>query len=151
MPPASRRIRKPAQSCCCRRDRERASGLASWDRIPILSKGPDHRAIPVGVPAMRKRNPFPEGEEEQFRLRESAATSALLWLFGGLAALGLAAVGFVVALVADVNQLSLHLITTLPTLLGLGALLSAWMTARTPRAVGVGPDGIRIVSRRRSR
>lgn len=88
-----------------------------------------------------------QGDEQIFRRAPSAATNSMLWLLGGLVALGAAAVGFAVALVAHVNQLALQGMTTVPALLGIGALVSAWMTARTALAVGVGPRGLRIARR----
>jgi hypothetical protein len=91
-----------------------------------------------------------EPKELIFPIRRTAAAGAVLWLAGGLGALGLAMVGLVVAEVAHVNPISLQLMTTLPTLLGIGALVAAWTTSRTPRAVGVGPEGVRIETRRGS-
>ena len=102
---------------------------------------------PLDDPLSTRRNLIPDDDEHVFPLRQSAATGALLWLAGGIAALALAAVGMGVALVVRVDQLALHFMTTLPTVIGLGALCSAWMTARTPRAVSVGPSGVRIISR----
>ncbi len=93
----------------------------------------------------------PEPDERVFRLPSSAATSGLLWLLGGIAAFAMSGVGFVVAILAQVNQFQLQMMTTLPVLIGVGAFASAWMTARTPRAVAVGPKGVRIVSRHESR
>ena len=91
-----------------------------------------------------------EPEEIVFPIRPTAASGAVLWLIGGLGALGLAAVGLVVAEAARVNPISLQVMTTLPTLIGIGALLAAWATTHTPREVGVGPGGVRIKTRRGS-
>jgi len=50
-----------------------------------------------------------------------------------------------------VNQISLHGMTTLPTMLGLGALYAAWTKFHAPREVGVGPNGVRLDTGRESR
>lgn len=89
-----------------------------------------------------------EEAEGLFLRRESATTNAALWLVAGIGALVFAIVGFAIALSADVGQLSLHAMTTLPALLGIGALTAAWSTARTPTQVAVGPQGLLIVGRR---
>jgi hypothetical protein len=64
----------------------------------------------------------------------------------------MAALGFVVALRArHVDQVTLQGMTTLPILLGLGALTAAWALARTPHMVTVGSQGLWIAGRRGSR
>jgi hypothetical protein len=84
-------------------------------------------------------------QADQLFLRSgSAGGSAVLWAVGGCAALGFAVFGMLIALVARVDQLSLHAMTTLPALIGLGALGAAWRLARTPGQVAVGPRGICI-------
>jgi hypothetical protein len=92
--------------------------------------------------------PEPEGI---FQVRKQAASHAVLWLLGGIGLLGFAAFGFLIAMIGRVNQFSLHTMTTLPTILGLGAILAAWSKFRAPREVGVGPNGIRVDSGRQSR
>jgi hypothetical protein len=99
---------------------------------------------------MDKPDSSPE-VEMIFRPRKTEHLYAVLWLVGGIAALGLAAVGFVVALAIRVDQFTLHLLTTLPVLCGFWAIVAAWTIARSPREVGVGPDGVRIVRRGDSR
>ncbi len=89
--------------------------------------------------------------EYLFLRRESAAMNSVWWLLGGLGMLGFAVVGFVVALLTHVDQLSLHTISTLPALVGLGMITAAWTLARTPRQVAVGPVGLCIEGRRGSR
>jgi hypothetical protein len=69
---------------------------------------------------------------------------------GGIAALAFAAIGFAVAITVRVDQLALHAMTTLPVLLGLGALTAARSLAGTPQQVSVGPQGLRIEGRRGS-
>jgi hypothetical protein len=49
-----------------------------------------------------------------FRPRKTEHLYAVLWLVGGIAALGMGVVGFVVALAIRVDQFTLHLLTTLP-------------------------------------
>jgi hypothetical protein len=86
-------------------------------------------------------------EERVFQRRSSAAARGVLWLVGGITALGTAAIGLVVALVARVDPITLQLMTTLPILVGIGAIVSAWMMACTARFVRVGPRGVRIERR----
>jgi hypothetical protein len=69
---------------------------------------------------------------------------AALSLVGGILAFGVAAIGFAVSLALRVNQLSMQFMTTLPALSAFWAFAAAWSFARTPREVGVGPDGVRI-------
>jgi hypothetical protein len=88
--------------------------------------------------------------EHVFTRSDSLGNNAVLWLVGGLAALGFTAIGFCVSLFSRAGQLSLHLTTTLPASLSVGALIAAWSFARTPRQVSVGPGGISIQGRRAS-
>jgi len=94
----------------------------------------------------------PRGLEELVFVRlRTPATNALLWLAGGIAAFVWAALGLLMAQLSRGNEISLHLRTTVPAMLGVGAFFTAWMMARTPLEVGVGPSGLRITSRRGSR
>jgi len=90
-------------------------------------------------------------EVEHLFLRRDSATSNARWcLLGGILALVFAGIGFAVAIFARVDQLSMHAITTLPTLLGIGALTAARTLASTPQQVAIGPQGLRIEGRRGS-
>jgi hypothetical protein len=92
------------------------------------------------------------GEAEYLFLRsQSAATNALWWLLGGLAAVAAAIAGFLVAVFTQTGQLSLHLMSTMPMLIGLGALMTAWVLARTPRQVTVSGEGLSIEGAREIR
>lgn len=79
-----------------------------------------------------------------FERKQGAGVSAVLWTIGGCVALGFAALGFVLTLLTRPNQFAMHATTTLPTLLGIGALNAAWRMARSPRQVTVGPGGLTI-------
>src|SRR5687768_1381426 len=87
-------------------------------------------------------------DERVFRLRDSAGMSAALWTGGGILLLALAAIGFGIAIISRIDQLTLHLITTLPTIMGIGLIYGSILTGRTPREVGIGPSGFRVESRR---
>ncbi|NUQ62910.1 MAG: hypothetical protein HUU20_10495 [Pirellulales bacterium] len=91
--------------------------------------------------------PLHEDLDRVFLRHDSAGTNAAIWLAGGVLALGGAAVGFAVSLFGKVDMLTLQAVTTLPALLGLGALTAAWSFARTPRQVAVGPRGVTIEQR----
>lgn len=82
-----------------------------------------------------------------FERKQGAGLSAVLWTIGGCAALGFAVLGFVLSLVTRPNQFALHAMTTLPTLLAVGALSAAWRIARSPQQITVGPDGLTIDDR----
>jgi hypothetical protein len=86
-----------------------------------------------------------------FQVRKQAGTHAVLWLVGGIGLLVFAVIGFLTAILIGVNQIALHSMTTLPTMLGFGALYAAWTKLHAPREVGVGPNGIRIDTSRESR
>lgn len=88
--------------------------------------------------------------ERVFRVRRSAPWSAGLWLAGGIVALVFAGVGFAVSLVSRADPLAMQLMTTMPALLGIGALAGAWTTVNTPREVRVGPGGVRVEDDRRA-
>ncbi len=86
-------------------------------------------------------------EVEHLFLRRDSATSNARWcMLGGVLALVSAGIGFAVAIFTRVDQLSFHAITTLPTLLGLGALTAARSLASTPQQVAV-PGEARIERR----
>ena len=89
-----------------------------------------------------------EPDERVFRTRGPAASGAAPRMIGGAALLGLSVVGFVIALYSRVDQFTLHFMTTMPALLGIGAIVAARTTARTPHEVGVGPGGVRVASDR---
>lgn len=63
-------------------------------------------------------------------------------------ALGAAAVaGFAIAIVANVDQMRLHAITTLPCLFAVGAFGLAWNLARSPRRVTLDASGMTLEKR----
>jgi hypothetical protein len=97
---------------------------------------------------MQEAGQIAEGEERVFRRVSSAATNTVLYLLGGFGILGLAAVGLVIALFIRQDQITLHLMTTLPAILGIGALLTARRMTATPSEVGVSSQGVRVVRRR---
>ena len=76
--------------------------------------------------------------------------SAALWMAGGIFLLVVAAIGFGIALVSRIDQLVLHLTTTLPTIMGIGLIYGSFLTNRTPSEVAIGPAGIRVESHRGS-
>ncbi len=86
-----------------------------------------------------------------FIRQDSAATSSVWWLLSGVLALLFAVAGFCLALFTRLDQLAMHGVTTLPVLFGLGAITAAWSLARTPRQLAVGPKGITIDWRNRTR
>jgi hypothetical protein len=90
-----------------------------------------------------------DSDEQVFRPRSSAQREAILWLLGGLVALGIAILGFVVAVFARRgDSASPAVTTTMPTLVGIAAIGAAYTAASAPREVGVSGKGVRIVTRK---
>ncbi len=98
---------------------------------------------------MHELPPLPDDSEQLFLRSDAAAKSAVGMLIGGAAALVLALIGFAFALIAQVDQLQLHLMTTLPVIIGIGLLGGGWAVRSAPRQVSVGPLGIAIEGRTR--
>ena len=86
-----------------------------------------------------------------FSRSESTRSSATWCLVGGSAAVCFAVVGFCLALVTRIGQFAMQSITTVPMLLGIGALAAARVLSRTPTQVSVGPQGACIDDRRGQR
>jgi hypothetical protein len=86
--------------------------------------------------------------EHVFLRPDSAGPSGVLLILGGIGLLCLAAVGFVVAILGRTGQLSLHAMTTVPTLLSIAALTAGITMLRTPRRVSVGPECLTVETRR---
>jgi hypothetical protein len=86
--------------------------------------------------------------ETTFNRSHSASLTGTLLFFAGLGCLGMAAIGFGVAIVGRPGQLGLHAMSTMPAILGVAALTGAWSLLRTPDRVSVGSDGLTIETRR---
>ncbi len=91
---------------------------------------------------------FPEQPDQLYFRRESALNSSAWWTVFGLAMFGLAAVGFALSILGRPSQLAMQGMTTVPVLVGLGALAAARSFATTPKQVSLGPQGMSIVGRR---
>ena len=87
--------------------------------------------------------------EEIFLRTDTAARNGVLLILGGIATLAVAAVGIGIALLGNVGQLQLHLMTTMPILIGLGMVVAGVSQAKAPRQISVGPAGITIEGRTR--
>lgn len=77
----------------------------------------------------------------------SSPVKAGLYLFGGLIAVSVSILASVAALFLPVGQFTLHGVSTLPMLLGIGALTAAWKLLRAPSQFIVGPGGISLDGR----
>src|ERR1051325_4698921 len=85
--------------------------------------------------------------EKVFRLRQSAANNGSLWIGGGIAALIFAVFGFLIAVFARTDAISLQLMTTLPVLIGISTIGMGKTLSRAPWEIGVGPRGVRLLTR----
>jgi hypothetical protein len=75
----------------------------------------------------------------------------MLLVLGGVGGLVFAVFGFALALFTRAGQLALHSMTTLPTLLGLGAILAGRTMLRAPIRVIVGPEGLTLENKHLAR
>ncbi len=89
--------------------------------------------------------------EQVFVRPDSAGLSATMWMLAGAAAIAFAVVGLVVAIRGRVGPMALQSMTTMPTLVGLGAIAAGWTMLRAPRRVSVGPDGLTIETKQGTR
>jgi hypothetical protein len=93
----------------------------------------------------------PSNSERVFTRSESAGPSGTLLIAGGVGGLCLAGVGFALAIYGRVGPLSLQAMTTVPTLIGIGALTAGWTLLRAPCRVSVDRDGLTIKTRNGAR
>ncbi|HUG71238.1 MAG TPA: hypothetical protein VMM76_26040 [Pirellulaceae bacterium] len=97
-------------------------------------------------------DPQPAESAQLFFRRDNAGIQGVLFIIGGCVALGFAAIGFLLALfVARVSPFALQAMTTLPALIGLGALGAGLAALRGPSQISVDADGVVIVDRKGSR
>ena len=82
--------------------------------------------------------------EITFNRSHSASLTGTLLFFAGLGCLGLAVIGFGVAIVGRPGQLGLHAMSTMPAIIGIAALSGSWSLLRTPHRIRVGSDGLTI-------
>ena len=83
-------------------------------------------------------------DEQVFIRPESARTNGNRMILAGIGLLCVAAIGFLVAVFGQVGQLGLHAMSTLPTILSIGALSAGWTLIKAPRRIGVSPRGLTI-------
>jgi len=89
----------------------------------------------------------PQQAESLFLLKDSVSKHAILWAMAAVGLFGFAMLGFVLAIVSDMDQFQMHTITTLPCILGVGAAGRAWNLFRTPTQIAVGEEGITIAGK----
>lgn len=70
---------------------------------------------------------------------------------GGIGLIVLAIAGFIVAISTRHGQMSLHLMSTLPTIIAVALLARAFSLRNLPRRIVVGPDAIEITTKRSTR
>src|SRR5258706_147905 len=85
-----------------------------------------------------------QSESEVYRASQGIASNAWLFFLGGMALVGVAAVGFMLALRSHVGQMQLQLATTMPMLLAVGLFGTGDRLARAPREVVVSQQGLAI-------
>jgi hypothetical protein len=100
---------------------------------------------------LETREPSSDPFERVYRRKSSAGVGAALLIIGGCLALALALIGVVIAIFARVDEITRQLLTTVPAIVGIGALTAGWRAAKAPLEVGLGPGGLRITTRAGSR
>lgn len=88
--------------------------------------------------------PSTSDAELLFLRSDTMSRNAIWMIIGGVAVLVSGVIGFGLALILNVDQISVHFMSTMPILAGLGLLWAGISVARTPNQVSVGPDGIRL-------
>jgi len=91
--------------------------------------------------------PANPSSETSFNRSRSASLAGTLLFFIGLGCLGLAVVGFGLALIGRPGQLGLHAMSTLPAIAGIAALTGAWSLLRSPERITVSNEGLIIETR----
>ncbi|MAG93813.1 MAG: hypothetical protein CMJ48_08705 [Planctomycetaceae bacterium] len=89
-----------------------------------------------------------EDAEHLFLRSGSGSGKSAAYFVGGLLGIGAAVVGMSVAILGDVDQITLHMMTTLPTIMGVGALAAGWSIAHMPDQVSLGPEGLIVEAKR---
>ena len=90
-------------------------------------------------------------DEQVFIRPDSARTNGKRTILAGVGLLCIAAIGFLVAIFGQVGQLGLHAMSTLPTILGIGALSAGLTLIKAPRRIGVSSGGVTIEAGNSSR
>ena len=99
--------------------------------------------------AVTELEPIVEFEPDQvFTRLGNVDRSASRWRLVGFAAMAAALLGLFTSIVVGSNPVSLQLRTTVPILLGIGALLRARSLRQTPLEVVVGATGLTVVTLR---
>ncbi len=86
----------------------------------------------------------PPRRQREFVPRKSVMAKAVGFGLLGGASILIAAVGMIFNLGRDTDQITLHVMTTLPTMVGVFSLGACWNFARAPKRVVLSPDGITI-------
>jgi hypothetical protein len=86
-----------------------------------------------------------------FRRQKTAVTRSALWLAGGIALIGFGVLGFALAVFTGVGVFQMHMMATLPTIMGFAAIIRGWAGTRTPDEVAVGRQELEITTGKRTR
>jgi len=86
-----------------------------------------------------------------FRRQKTAVTRSALWLAAGIFLIGLGVLGFVIAVFTGVGVFQMHTMATLPSIMGIAAIIRGWAGTRTPDEVAVGRRELEITTRTRIR
>jgi hypothetical protein len=91
----------------------------------------------------------PEQSGARSYLISRTAQKTWPWFVGSAGLIVFAVLGFVVAMVGNVDQFQLQTMTTLPTMGALALFVKGWSISRLPRQVDVGDRALRIVRGKR--
>ena len=89
--------------------------------------------------------------EQVFEIQDPRAGNPTYLFLGGLGLIVVAIAGFIVAIGVPHGQISLHMTTTLPTLVAVAMLARGLSLRNMPRRIVIGPDAIEIAGKRSTR
>src|SRR5258706_1064753 len=100
---------------------------------PVSPLGPE--ALPL---------PLLPDDPQIYRLSTGLTSKAWVFFLGGVAMVGVAALGFTVALRSHTSPLQMHLSTTAPTIVAVGLFATGYHFARSQREVAFGQEGLHV-------
>lgn len=88
---------------------------------------------------------MPQVSSRTFRLASDNSNQVALFTLGGVALIFVAVIGFVINLFTSQGQITLHMMSTVPTIIAFSLLTHAWNLAKAPQEISVGEEGISTI------